>query len=166
MNQKNEQLLVADDLVISMDYELTVDGEVVDGSEDEPIQFLQGHGNIIAGLEEQIYGMAVGESRKVTVPAKDGYGAFDPEQLVEIPRDEFPEEIPLELGVELEMKDEDDDTLYARIAEIEAEIVILDFNHPLAGKDLHFDVTVVDIRAATPEELEHGHVHDSEGHAH
>ncbi|MBN1668763.1 MAG: peptidylprolyl isomerase [Anaerolineales bacterium] len=166
MNQKNEQLLVADDLVISMDYELTVDGEVVDGSDDEPIQFLQGHGNIIAGLEEQIYGMAIGESRKITVTAENGYGDFDPEQVVEMPRDEFPKEIPLEAGVELEMKDEDGDLLIARITEVEDDFVVLDFNHPLAGQDLHFEVTVVDIRAATDEELEHGHVHGSEGHAH
>lgn len=166
MNTNNEQLLVADDLVISMDYELTVDGEIVDSSDDEPIQFLQGHGNIITGLEEQIYGMAIGENRKVTVTAENGYGIFDPEQIIEIPRDEFPEEIPLELGVELEMKDEDGDTLFARIAEVEDEVVVLDFNHPLAGQDLHFDVTVVGIRPATSEELEHGHVHGSEGHVH
>ena len=167
MSEHNEPTLVADDVVVTMDYTLTVDGEIVDSSKEEgPIQFLQGHGNIIPGLEAHLGGMTVGDSLQVSVAAKDAYGEFDPEQIVDIPLEEFPEEICVEPGVELEMKDQDGDTLFARIVSVGKSRAKLDFNHPLAGKELTFDVTIVDLRPPTSEELEHGHVHDSEGHAH
>ena len=115
MTENNEITLVADDIVVTMDYVLTVDDEIVDSSEEDgPIEFLQGHGNIIPGLEAHLGGLAVGESLQVAVAAKDAYGEFDPEQIVDIPLDEFPEEICVEPGVELEMKDQDDNMLFAR----------------------------------------------------
>jgi FKBP-type peptidyl-prolyl cis-trans isomerase SlyD len=155
--------VVADDLVITMDYKLSVDGEVVDSSEDsEPIEFLQGHGNIIPGLEHELYGMKIGDNKKVQVPAKDAYGEVDETATMEVTRAEFPPEIPLEIGTEITISDIDGDLMDARIAKVDDEKITLDFNHPLAGKDLSFDVTVIEIRAATPEELEHGHTHDSE----
>jgi FKBP-type peptidyl-prolyl cis-trans isomerase SlyD len=167
MTDNNELALVADDLVVTLDYTLTVDGEVVDSSDEEgPIQFLMGYGNIIPGLEAHLSGLAVGESLQVGVAAKDGYGEFDHEQIVDIPLDEFPEEICVEPGVELEMKDQDGDMLFARIISVGKSRAKLDFNHPLAGKQLNFDVTIVSLRAPTPEELEHGHVHGSEEHVH
>lgn len=167
MHKNSELKRVADDLVVTMDYILTVDGEIVDSSEeDDPIQFLQGYGNIIPGLEAHLGGLAVGESLQVSVGAKDAYGEFDPEQIVDIPLDEFPEEICVEPGVELEMKDQDDDMLFARIVSVGKSRAKLDFNHPLAGKQLIFDVKIVALRQPTPEELEHGHVHGSEGHVH
>ncbi len=167
MNTAQDLNLVADDLVVTMEYELSVDGEVVDSSTEEgPIQFVQGHGNIIVGLEQAIRGMAVGERKQVKIPAAEGYGEFDPDQIVDIPIEDFPEEIPLEDGIELEMKDQDGDMLFARIIAVSQSHVRLDFNHPLSGKDLHFRVQIVSLRAATPEELAHGHAHSSDGHAH
>ena len=167
MTENDELTLVADDLVVTMDYVLTVDGEIVDSSEEDgPIQFLHGHGNVIPGLEAHLGGLGVGESLQVTVAAKDAYGEFDPEQVVDIPLDEFPEEICVEPGVELEMKDQDDNMLFAKIVSVGKSRAKLDFNHPLAGKELTFNVTIVDLRQSTAEELEHGHVHGSEGHAH
>ena len=167
MTEKSEPNLVADDVVVTMEYILTVDGEIVDSSkEDGPIQFLQGHGNIIPGLESHLGGLAVGESLQVLVAATDAYGDYDSEQIVDIPLDEFPEEICIEPGVELEMKDQDGDQLFARIVSVGKSRAKLDFNHPLAGKELTFDVTIVGLRPPTPEELEHGHVHGSEGHVH
>ena len=167
MTDNNELNLVADDLVVTMDYSLTVDGEIVDSSEEDgPIQFLMGYGNIIPGLEAHLGGLAVGESLQVSVAAKDAYGEFDPEQIVDIPLDEFPEEICVEPGVELEMKDQDGDMLFARIISVGKSRAKLDFNHPLAGKQLTFDVTILALRLPTPEELEHGHVHGSQGHVH
>ena len=167
MHKNSELNRVADDLVVTMDYILTVDGEIVDSSEEDgPILFLQGFGNIISGLEAHLGGLAVGESLQVSVGAKDAYGEFDPEQIVDIPLDEFPEEICVEPGVELEMKDQDDDMLFARIVSVGKSRAKLDFNHPLAGKQLIFDVKIVALRQPTPEELEHGHVHGSEGHVH
>jgi FKBP-type peptidyl-prolyl cis-trans isomerase SlyD len=167
MSEKNNPQLVADNLVVVMDYNLTVDGEIVDSSEEDgPIEFLHGYGNIIPGLEAHLGGLAIGESLQVTVAARDAYGEFDPEQVVDVPLDEFPEEICVEPGVELEMKDQDGDMLFARIISVGKSRAKLDFNHPLAGKELTFDVTIIGLRLPTPEELEHGHVHGSEGHVH
>jgi FKBP-type peptidyl-prolyl cis-trans isomerase SlyD len=167
MSEKSELTHVVDDLVVTMDYTLTVDGEIVDSSEqDTPIEFLHGYGNIIPGLEAHLGGLAIGENLQVTVAAKDAYGEFDPEQVVDVPLDEFPEEICIEPGVELEMKDQDGDMLFARILSVGKSRAKLDFNHPLAGKELTFDVTIVGLRLPTPEELEHGHVHGSDGHVH
>jgi FKBP-type peptidyl-prolyl cis-trans isomerase SlyD len=151
---------VTDDLVVTMDYTLTVDGEIVDSSKGGgAIRFVQGQGEIIPGLERQLNGLALGGRQTFTVSAKEGYGEFEDDRLVDIPREEFPESIPLELGVHLRMKDEEGNPLQARIHEIADDFVKLNFNHVLAGKELQFDVTIVELRAATPEELEHGHVH-------
>lgn len=164
MEQNKKPLQVENDLVISLEYELTVDGEIIDSTEgEEPIEFIQGLGQIIPGLENALYGMSSGDNKKIVVPAKDGYGELDPEAVVDVPRSEFPDDIPLKPGVELQMEDADGDIVHAQVVSIGKNTVKLDFNHPLAGKELHFDVTVVDLRMATKEELDHGHVHGSDG---
>jgi len=171
LNTENQPLKIADNIVVTMDYELKIDGEVVDTSEDgDPIIFLQGAGQIIPGLEKAIYGLTAGDKKSVTVSPEDGYGEIDPDSIVEVPKDEFPEDFPLELGVEITVntEDEDDESLEeemeATIVAINEDTVTLDFNHPLAGKSLNFDVNILEVREATPEEIEHGHVHgdDSE----
>jgi FKBP-type peptidyl-prolyl cis-trans isomerase SlyD len=160
LETQNKPSSVTDDVVVSINYSLTVDGEVVDSTEgDEPLQFLQGHQNIIPGLERELSGMRVGDSKQVVVTPAEAYGEVDPENIVDVPRSEFPSEIPLEPGTELEVKNADNEVLSATIAEINSDTVKLDFNHPLAGKQLTFDVTIVDLRQATEEELAHGHVH-------
>ena len=160
MDTQNKPRDVSDDVVVSIEYTLTVDGEVMDSTEgDEPLQFLQGHQNIIPGLERELAGMKIGENKTVTVPPGEAYGDVEPENIVDVPRTEFPTEIPLEVGTELEVKNADGEVLSATIAEVNTDSVKLDFNHPLAGKQLVFDVTIVDLRAATEEELAHGHVH-------
>jgi FKBP-type peptidyl-prolyl cis-trans isomerase SlyD len=154
---------VANDLVVSLEYKLTVDDEIVDSSEENgPIDFIQGKGNIISGLEKELTGKKVGESKKVNVLAKDAYGEFDPEAVDEVPLADFPKDIPLEVGVELAVEDEDGDAMSAVIEEVGKDFVTLNFNHPLAGKDLVFDVKVLSLREPTTEELEHGHVHGDE----
>ena len=163
MNTQSEFTKVAKDLVVSLEYTLTVDGEVVDSSEENgAIEYIQGHENIISGLESQLEGMKLGESKKVLVKAVDAYGEYDPESVEEIPLSDFPKDIPLEVGVELAVEDEDEGAISAVIEEVGKDSVVLNFNHPLAGKDLSFDVKIADIRAATAEELEHGHVHGDE----
>ncbi len=160
MSASNPPRTVEDDVVVSMGYVLVVDGEEFDSSEDSgPIDFLQGHGNIISGLEDEIYGMKIGESKDVVVDPDGGYGEYDEELTEYLPKLEFPKEIPLEIGVELDMKDEDGDEVSARIIEVTADEVKLDFNHPLAGKTLNFTVTIVSLRHPTEEELDHGHAH-------
>jgi FKBP-type peptidyl-prolyl cis-trans isomerase SlyD len=155
-------LQVADDMVISMHYTLTLDdGQIVDSSiEGDPLQFLQGFGQIIPGLEKELYGMVIGDMKKVTVTAVDGYGDLDPDAYQIVPRSLFPEDLALEEGMGLRMRDQNTGQLIETyVAEIRAEEVLLDFNHPLAGEELTFDVKIADIRAATDEELAHGHVH-------
>src|SRR5512133_489526 len=155
---QNKPSTVADDVVVSIDYTLTVEGEVVDTTEgDEPLNFLQGHQNIIPGLERELTGMKIGDNKKVVVTPAEAYGEIDPDNIIDVPREEFPEEIPLEPGTELEVKNADGEVLSATINEVNGDTVKLDFNHPLAGKELTFDITVVDLRTATEEELEHGH---------
>ncbi len=157
---------VQNDLVVSMEYTLHVDGKVLDSSAgQEPLEFLAGASNIITGLEREMMGMKIGDSKDVVVSPEDGYGEMDEEAYMDVPRTEFPEDMPIRPGVEMEMSDDDGNPMYARIDSVEDDTVTLNFNHPLAGKELHFSVKVVGLRAATEEELEHGHAH-SAGHDH
>jgi FKBP-type peptidyl-prolyl cis-trans isomerase SlyD len=160
MNAPLKPSVIADDVVVTLDYTLTVDGEVVDSTAGiDPITFLQGYENIIPGLEKELYGLKVGDQKKVFVPAKDAYGEIDPEAIVDVPRGDIPKDIPLKPGIELQVSNEDGELMDAVITSISKDSVRLDFNHPLAGKDLNFEVEVMDLRAAEPEELEHGHPH-------
>lgn len=150
-----------------MEYTLRVDGEEIDSSKgQDPLQFLAGHGNIISGLEREMIGMKVGESKDVVIQPGDGYGEFDDQAFMEVPRSEFPTDMPVEEGLELSVRDDQGQSRYARIDAIAGDTVTLNFNHPLAGDELHFNVKVVDLRAPTNEELEHGHVHQGDGHHH
>ena len=158
-----EPIKVEDEQVISMHYTLHVDGQVVDSSEGgEPLQFIQGMGHIIPGLEHQLYDMKIGDIKKVVVAPKDGYGEANAEAFMDVPRDSFPPDVPLKVGTELELRDQADHPVYARIESVNDENVRLNMNHPLAGKELHFDVKIADIRPATDEEISHGHVHGNE----
>jgi FKBP-type peptidyl-prolyl cis-trans isomerase SlyD len=160
-----DKITVQDNLVVTLDYILTVDGEIIDQSGDAgAIEFLQGYGQVIPGLERALYGMAVGDHKQVSISAADGYGEIDEEAYAEIPLSEFPPEIPLEEGVELQLKDQDGDVFDAYIEEVLENTVLVNFNHPLAGKALHFVVTLVGLRSATEEELDHGHVHGGHDH--
>ena len=157
---------VQDGQVVSMEYTLKVDGEVLDTSEGVgPLQFLAGYDNIVPGLEREMIGMKIGESKDVVVTPEDGYGEFDDEAFMDVPRSEFPTDMEIEEGVELSVTDEDGKNQYARIESLTDESVRLDFNHPLAGAELHFSVKVIALREPTKEELDHGHVHE-EGHNH
>lgn len=151
---------VQDNLVISLDYELIVEDESLENSADgEPIQFIQGIGQIIPGLENALYDMKVGDQKTIVIQPEDGYGDYDPESLQYVKKEEFSEEVPLDVGTFLDLRDDEDEILSAQIIEADEETVTLDFNHPLAGKTLTFHITVRDIRQATEEELDHGHVH-------
>jgi FKBP-type peptidyl-prolyl cis-trans isomerase SlyD len=157
---------VQDGLVVSMEYTLTVDGEVLDSSEGEgPLQFLAGHDNIVPGLEREMLGMKIGESKDVVVSPEDGYGEFDEEAFLDVPRSEFPEDVPMEEGLEMFVTDEDGNQQIAYVDSFDDEMVSLSFNHPLAGEELHFNIKVVALRDPTAEEIEHGHAHE-EGHNH
>ena len=155
-----DDLKINDGQVVSMHYTLHVDGKVVDTSEGaDPLQFIQSMGHIIPGLEHELYDMKVGDSKEVTVAAKEGYGEVDEQAFMEVPRSAFPPNVPLENGTELELRDQSGHPTYARIDTIKDDNIRLDMNHPLAGKELHFDVKIADLRKATEDEISHGHVH-------
>ena len=157
---------VQNNLVVSMEYTLHVDQEEIDSSKgQDPLQFLVGHGNIISGLEREMIGMKVGESKDVVVLPAEGYGEFDENAFMNVPRNAFPSDLPVEEGAELTVRYDAGQSRYARIDAIDGETVTLNFNHPLAGDELHFNVKVVGLREPTAEELEHGHVHQA-GHHH
>lgn len=158
---------VQDKLVVAIDYKLTVEGEVLDSTNpdgSEPLEYIHGIGQIIPGLEKALSGMEIGESTNVVIPPGEGYGDIDPDAIVWLERDEFPEDMPLELGMDIQLEDDEGAIRLANITAIENDRVQLDLNHPLAGQELTFDVTIVGLRDATPEELDHGHVHS--GHHH
>ena len=158
--EKKRRLAVEDDMVVTLSYTLKVENQVVETSDEgDDLQFIQGAGMILPALEEQLYGMQVGDTKQLTLQPSDGYGEVDPQKVRKFSRDEFPAELPLKKGVEIELKDEDNKVHYAHIDAAGKKQVTLNFNHPLAGKQLDFSVRVVALRRATTEELEHGHIH-------
>ncbi len=152
--------IVQDNYVITLDYTLIVDDEVLESTADgEPIEFIQGIGQIIPGLEQALYGLKVGEKKTVVIQPEDAYGDYDPESLEVARKEEFSEEIPLDIGTFLDLRDDEGEVLSAQITVADEDTVTLDFNHPLAGKVLTFEVTVSGLRPASEEEQQHGHVH-------
>ena len=111
------------------------------------------------GLKNSFQGFPDTFRTMIVVAAKDGYGELDKDALMNVPREEFPDDFPIEEGVELEIMDEEDNIVLVTIIEVGEETIKLDTNHPLAGKELNFDVKVLSLREPTAEELEHGHVH-------
>lgn len=162
------KLIVDHDMVVTLDYKLTLDdGEMVESTWDGmPLRFLAGHDEILPALEEALFGLAVGDVATVTVPPDDAYGDYDPEAHEEVPLDQFPAGEAPEPGMPVAVEDSSGETYQAYVAEVRDDTVILDFNHPLAGETLHFVAKVIDLRPATAEELEHGHSHGEDGHHH
>ncbi len=151
---------VQDNMVITLDYKLIAEDEILESTENgEPIQFIQGIGQIIPGLENALYGMEIGDQKTVVIQPEDAYGEYDPESVQEAKKEEFSEEVPLDVGTFIDLEDDEGDVLSAQIIAAEEETVTLDFNHPLAGKTLTFEITLTDFRTASEEELDHGHVH-------
>jgi len=157
---------VADKTVVSIDYTLTNDaGEVLDSSKGaEPLTYIHGTGQIISGLENAFAGKQEGDSLKVRLAARDAYGDRDESKVMTATRAQFGGDEP-ELGLQVR-SDGPDGGQVLRIVAVENDVVTLDGNHPLAGVPLTFDVTVVGVRAATKQELKHGHAHGSHGHDH
>jgi FKBP-type peptidyl-prolyl cis-trans isomerase SlyD len=116
-------------------------------------------GHIIPGLEHELYDMQVGEHKEVAVAPEDGYGEVDKNAFMDVPRESFPSDVPLKIGTEMELKDRSGQPAHARVEAVTADNVRLDMNHPLAGKQLRFEVTIAAVRVATEDEVAHGHVH-------
>jgi FKBP-type peptidyl-prolyl cis-trans isomerase SlyD len=135
------------------------EGTVLDSSQDTgPLSYLHGGGNIITGLEKALEGKNEGDSFKVTVPAAEAYGVRDESLVVNVPRDRFQGVTEIEPGMQFEAETAEGSRLVT-VTKVTTDMVTVDANHTLAGMDLSFDVSVVAVRSATDEELEHGHPH-------
>lgn len=123
-------------------------GETFDSSEGrDPLEFEVGSGMVIKGFDDGVTGMTVGEKKTVTIPADEAYGPVNPEMVLEMPKDRFPQDMQLENGMPLMMSDQNGQQFQVTIVEIKEAAVMLDANHPLAGKDLTFDLELVEIVA-------------------
>ncbi len=138
-------------------------GEILDQSpEGNPLKFITGAGQIIPGLEKEIMQMNCGESKEILVKAADAYGEVNPNAFQTVQKSQLSNLPDLKEGMVLSGQDPQGHLITVRVHKIEGENVTLDLNHPMAGKDLLFEVKICDVRPATDEELAHGHVHDSE----
>jgi len=153
--------------VASFDYTLTDnEGTVIDSSQGhEPMAYIQGMGFLIPGLESEMEGKAAGDAFQVKVEPENAYGERDSGLVKIVARDMFGEIEKLESGMQFEAEGEDGVEVVT-ISEVNDDGVTVDGNHPLAGVTLNFDIKVVDVREASAEELEHGHVHGPGGHHH
>jgi FKBP-type peptidyl-prolyl cis-trans isomerase SlyD len=157
-------MIIEKDRVVTLDYVLKDDGgEILDRSaDDEPLAYLHGRGNIIPGLERELEGKAEGDSLSVTVKAEDAYGAYSEELVAEIPKANFGDAGEISVGMQFEAH-EGDSVHLVTVTAVDGDKVTVDGNHPLAGQTLHFQVSVVQVREATAQELTHGHIHQSCG---
>lgn len=152
--------------VVSLHYTLTDDhGVLLDSSRGrEPFAYLHGHGNIVPGLETGLEGSEAGFRSTVRVMPADGYGDYNPEAVFEVPRGQFPPGEDIRVGMQVQGEGEHGILVFT-VVEVNDRGVMLDANHPMAGKNLNFDVEVLEVREATEQELSHGHVH-AHGHDH
>jgi len=154
--------------VVTIDYTLTdSDGAVLDSSKDEePLAYIQGTESIIPGLENALEGRTPGEKFTISIPPAEAYGERDESLLQDVPREVFQgKEELLKIGAHFQAQDDEGMHTFT-IVGVEDEVIQVDGNHPLAGATLNFEVTVVDVRDASLEELNHGHVHEPHMHAH
>lgn len=157
-------MLIREKTVVGIEYTLTDDqGTILDQSEGrEPLYFLQGVGQIISGLEEALEGRSTGDKFQVSIPPEKGYGTRNSALIRQVPRDRFPQDSEIEIGMQFRASSEDG-PITVTVTDIGLDFVMVDGNHPLAGQQLNFAVEVVAVREATPSELDHGHVHGPGG---
>jgi len=160
----SESLTVATDTAVSLQYTLTkADGSVVESGE---INYIHGYGNIIPGLESGLEGAAVGANLQVQVPPELGYGESMEVEPQRVPRTAFPPDMEIEREMQFHARGPQGEALPVWVVGVEDDVVLISPNHPLAGETLHFDVTILGVRAATADEIQHGHTHGHDGHGH
>jgi FKBP-type peptidyl-prolyl cis-trans isomerase 2 len=146
MNKKSQAFVVSEGKSVKVEYTLTVDGKVVDSSKGhKPLEFKVGSHMVIPGFEKAVMGMKVGEKKSFKVSPDQGYGKVNPDAIREVPRKELPREIAPKVGMTLYAQGKDGRRFPVRIEKVKKDVVVMNFNHPLAGKTLNFDVEVVGI---------------------
>jgi len=158
---------ISDKKVVSIHYTLTNDkGEVLDSSSGkEPLAYLHGGKNIISGLENALAGKQVGDKFNISIPPEEAYGVHDEALIQTIPKSVFQGIDNIEQGMQFQAKSEQGIQVVT-VTKVDGDKITVDGNHALAGQTLNFDVEVADVREASEEELQHGHVHGPEGHHH
>jgi len=143
------------------------DGNIIEATTtDNPFSFISGGQQILPKLEENILSMLIGSKRTVVLEPEEAYGVYDDSALQHVNRSEFPEDTDLQEGMSFVADAPDGQQLPFVIKSVDGENITIDFNHPLAGQTLTFDVELLSLRDATLEELSHGHVHGAGGHHH
>ncbi|QEN09701.1 peptidylprolyl isomerase [Oceanispirochaeta crateris] len=152
--------------VVSMDYKLRNEaGEILDASgTGDPLVFLHGVGALVPGLEKELNGKTSGDTLRVKVSPAEGYGEHMPQLIQKLPKESFQGVDDIEVGMEFQASSEDGHVMVVRVDSIDGDEITINGNHPLAGMTLDFEVGITDVREATAEELEHGHVHGAHGH--
>lgn len=155
-------------MVVSISYRLTNgSGEVLDEADSsDPFSYLHGHQQVIPGMENGLEGLKKGDKKKLTISPEDGYGEINEKLKITLSKDVFPKDFPMEAGMQFQADLGNGHRNVFTIKEIKETEVIVDGNHPLAGETLNFDIEVLEVRKATPEELDHGHSHNGDGHHH
>ena len=159
---------VSEQKVVTMNYEVADDqGQLIDRSEEGgPLAYIHGNGQLIPGLETALEGRGKGDKVAVDVPPEQGYGERDEEGVQTVARNQFDDSVEIEVGMQFEAQDDDEGHQIVTVTAVDGENITLDTNHPLAGKNLRFEVEILDVRDASAEELSHGHVHGPGGHDH
>lgn len=170
--------MITTNKVVSVSYSLYAgekgqqEQHIETANESQPLMWLYGVGSMIPAFEENLRGKMVSDSFDFHIAAHEAYGLYDSEAIVMIPIDVFKGEdgnidnSMLQVGAILPMMDNEGNHLRGKVVEVTSEYVKMDFNHPLAGQDLHFTGKVLEVRDATPDEIAHGHVHGPHGHHH
>jgi FKBP-type peptidyl-prolyl cis-trans isomerase SlyD len=158
---------IAADAVVLIHYTLKDDdGKVLDSSVGgEPLAYIQGHGNLVSGLEKALEGKSQGNRIEVTLPPAEGYGTRNEALVQRVPKRSMQGSGEIRKGMQFQAQTDEGVRVFT-VTAVVGDMVTLDGNHPLADQTLHFDVEVVEVRDATTEELEHGHVHGAGGHHH
>jgi FKBP-type peptidyl-prolyl cis-trans isomerase SlyD len=160
-------MTISEKKVVQMHYELkNEEGQVLDSSNGkEPLAYIHGMGNIIPGLEKELLNKTKGDKINAVIAPAEAYGVKDHDKIFKVAKKQFQGEGEIQVGMQIQAETEGRMEV-GLVENIEGDEVTLNFNHPLAGQTLHFDVEVVDVREATAEELSHGHVHGEGGHNH
>ena len=147
-------MIIENNKVVAIDYVLkNKDGEIIDDSKNAgPLEYLHGHGDSIVGLEKALLGKSEGDKVSAVIESAEAYGEIDSKLIVDVPKDGFPEEITVEVGMQFQTESGH----IVTVKKINEQTVTVDANHFLAGETLYFDVTIVSVRDATQEEIEKG----------
>ncbi|MFW5696783.1 MAG: FKBP-type peptidyl-prolyl cis-trans isomerase [Phototrophicaceae bacterium] len=153
---------IQDGMVVSLAYRLLMDGQEIETADaDDPLDYLHGAENIVPGLERALTGKSTGERLTITLSPEDAYGEYDEDNVESVAREDMPDEV--EAGMEVVIEDDEGYMYEATVKEVSDDAVILDFNSPLAGKTITYEVEILGMRQANPDELDHGHPHGYDG---